>query len=481
MFPVLPIAIIVLLVLRKRQGGLSLSFIGQFMLKLLIGLGVLVVYPLSPLLLKPLLLAGLLALWLPALTLEWVILPLRMPGLAYWFALVNWPLGMDREQQAGAVWYAARAVALGGNIDRLPGLRRQLARQPELGEFGQAAAATLAALSGDHRQARCLFLAVESRASSTPASRARAYARDWLLVDAARQGNWREMEWLDRRGHHRLPWSALLLALAERRGAACHRRPAAAAPSNRRLYWLWLLAPRRRLMWPLLQQTLQQPPAPPRTTAPAPGRPDLPAAWAAFAAVLAQPPATPTRLLRAVHHLECALRAPATTATIQRRAQQLAAAQISAPHTLHQVRAQISQMLEPLITAAPWLVAGKTRRAIIAPAVERVQDRLWQEIAAGSRDYAKRQEQPPLSALAEWETWTVFQDAVHRLLALAPALTDAVFEQMFAPVCNFAVEQHNTHKRYALAQDMFALLLHYAGSNHEARTLLRKNLGVSAG
>jgi hypothetical protein len=47
---------------------------------------------------------------------------------------------------------------------------------------------------------------------------------------------------------------------------------------------------------------------------------------------------------------------------------------------------------------------------------------------------------------------------------------------VYAPVCNFAVYQHNGRKRIALAHDMFVWLLAYAQGTPEARQLLAKNV-----
>jgi hypothetical protein len=47
---------------------------------------------------------------------------------------------------------------------------------------------------------------------------------------------------------------------------------------------------------------------------------------------------------------------------------------------------------------------------------------------------------------------------------------------IYAPVCNFAVYQHNGRKRIALAHDMFVWLLAYAQGAPEARQLLAKNV-----
>jgi hypothetical protein len=104
---------------------------------------------------------------------------------------------------------------------------------------------------------------------------------------------------------------------------------------------------------------------------------------------------------------------------------------------------------------------------------------LFRDIEVQCRDY-KEQKETFLDAPFEWERWAVLRDNADRVLALDPASESALFLTMYAPVCNFAVFQHNELGRHTLAHAMFMWLLPRAGSDAQAQRLLAQNASAGA-
>jgi hypothetical protein len=59
----------------------------------------------------PLLLPAMVLICVPTLVLKWIVLPLRMPRVAYWTVRIGLPLGCIREIRANGVMYGALALA----------------------------------------------------------------------------------------------------------------------------------------------------------------------------------------------------------------------------------------------------------------------------------------------------------------------------------------------------------------------------------
>src|SRR5262245_30033276 len=61
--------------------------------------------------------ALLVVIWAPTIILRWIVVPLRMPRLAYWMVRICWPLGLVKEIRAGAVVFGALALVQKGASD----------------------------------------------------------------------------------------------------------------------------------------------------------------------------------------------------------------------------------------------------------------------------------------------------------------------------------------------------------------------------
>jgi hypothetical protein len=141
---------------------------------------------------------------------------------------------------------------------------------------------------------------------------------------------------------------------------------------------------------------------------------------------------------------------------------------------------RLVDLVAPVIEADPRLALAAERSASFERAIAQVRLRLFRDVEVQCRDYKERKE-TLLDAPFEWERWAVLRNTADRVLALDPAAEGTLFLTMYAPVCNFAVTQHNTHSRYALAHDMFSWLLQHAGSDTQARQLLAKNAEAGGG
>jgi hypothetical protein len=414
--------------------------------------------------------------FVPSLVLRLIVVPLGLPRVAYWTARCCVPLGFGREAAAGGVFYGALALARKSSPSPPAiGWLAQKAKQARLLRGGGVVAAgLLAALRGDRHRARCLFLVADALPRNFISSSARAAARDWLVVEAARIGSWHEVIRLGRRGRNSLRWSYALARIAERLTGDADGR-------GDLLLWLcWVAAPRRRFSLSLLRRALAVPLASERAVVAPSIAGDLPEALAGLAQVLENGLAQDSRsFARSVSEVEAALDRSATYAAVQQRLLALGA-QADAAGVLAAFRTRLVDWLVPLVEEAPDLAGEKERSPILDQAIEQVRARLFKDIAAQCRDYDDRQKrESSLDAVAEWEAWAVTRNAADRLLALAPESENALFHSMYVQVCNFAVFQHNACKRTPLAHDMYSWLHRHAGSDSAALQLLSKNMRAS--
>src|SRR4029453_15996971 len=95
--------------------------------------------------------------WAPTTILRWIVVPLRMPRLAYWIVTVCWPLGLVKELQAGGVVFGALALARKGASDEeIRWLEKRLRGAEPMQGAAVVAAGLLAALRKDDDLARRL-------------------------------------------------------------------------------------------------------------------------------------------------------------------------------------------------------------------------------------------------------------------------------------------------------------------------------------
>ena len=204
-----------------------------------------------------------------ALTLSLTLLVVGLPILATvllvllaWFAMPHWlsdriavPRGWHRVAHAlaridprgdGARWQAvvaARAIARAGSPDdAVACLGTRLAGR--LDGAAVVAHGLVACGRGDRDDARRLLVSVAEL--SAPGTAARAAAGEWLAIDAAERGAWREL--LD----DAATWPATPVRLVVE-GVAARAVGAADAPSRAGLWLRWLLAPSRRATWTLVR------------------------------------------------------------------------------------------------------------------------------------------------------------------------------------------------------------------------------------
>jgi hypothetical protein len=267
----------------------------------------------------------------------------------------------------------------------------------------------------------------------------------------------------------RLRWSFSMARIGER---------LTRDPQARRNWLLWpcfLWAPRRRATYPLLRRALAvpvrrsvQPDAAPSTTG-------LPLTLGGLARALERANAHDGELLaRSIEAVNRDL--DSMHELIQPRLGVLGG-RGDAATVVAQFRQRLVDLVTPLIEDDPYLARAAQPGSIMDQAVWQVRRRLLGDIDARCKDYRERTAgENSLDLVAEWEAWARLNSSATRLLELDPAAENMLFQMVYAPVCNFAVYQHNGRKRIALAHDMFVWLLRYAHDTPEARQLLAKNV-----
>jgi hypothetical protein len=412
--------------------------------------------------------------WTPTLVLEWIVLPLHMPRVAYWVARVGYPLGFIGESSAGCVIYGALAAErTQSRLKFAVWLKERLDQPRRLRGGGVVAAGLLATLRGDRDRARCLFLVADTLPSQVISRKARRIARDWLVAEAAQAEEWREVIRLgrDKSDSHR--WSYLMARIAER--LVGDRR----ACANWLLWLLWLIAPRRLSTLPQLRRALSMPRAsieiPQRRQLPS----ELPQALAALAQTLTmqtQDCASVCESVRAVNH---ALNAMTTRSWIEARIVALGA-KGDVDAIVGRARQRTVDLLVPLLESSPHLAPKDDREPILAEAVARVRSRYFKDIEAQCNDYRERtKSKETLDRVLEWELWAVLRCSADRLLMLDPASEASLFQAMW-PVCNnFAALQHNERHRLMFAYEIYSWLYKHAQSTPSALRLLAQNMRAS--
>ena len=407
--------------------------------------------------------------WAPTPLLRWIVVPLRMPRTAYWTVRICFPLGLIKEIEAGAVVYGALALARKKSSDEtISWLERKLRNAETIQGAGVVAAGLLAALRKDIGRARGLLATADRMHWRLIPGSIRAIARDWLIVDAARVGNWHRVIRLGM-SSDRLRWSYNMARIAERLTGAPQARP------NWLLWQCFLSAPRRRLSYPLFRRALAVPrrrSEPLDAPASATG---LPLALGELARALEGANAHDGELLdRSIDAVDREL--DSVHPMIEQRLGMLGGR--GDPSSVRSLfRHRLIDLAIPLIEDDPYLARTAQQDSIMEQAAWQVRRRLMGDIESQCRDYRERTAgEDSLDLVAEWETWARLNSSADRLLELDSAAENVLFQMVYAPVCNFAVYQHNGRKRIALAHDMFVWLLRYAHDTPEARQLLAKNV-----
>ena len=421
---------------------------------------------------------GILAL-MPTLFLNCVVVPLGLPRIAYWYSRCAWPNGFGGEFRLGAVYYSALALARkGANAERVAWLRQRLSVESSAHVAYDMTLGLLLALSGDAATARRIFAAFDDDHKRLGMWCFRRAARDWLVMDAARRGDWPEVIARGRRGADSYRWSYAVARIAER----LDRHPQ--APGNRQLWALWLCAPRRLKLLPFVRRAIAVPWTAEEDDSSPPFPKDLAGALSNLAGMLMQTARTgmePAReeFLSTVRWVNIRLESPLLHNQIQQRLQALGSFSPSgADVAVNSFREQFAALITPLIEQSPHLVTGERERPVIKEVIGKIRQDAFQDIEARCRDYVNRTaNEISFDIEEEWKAWEKLRAIADRLLIIAPDAEDTLFREVYAPICNFGVFQHNAESRHRLAYDMFLWLSWHAHSNPAAAQLLERNLG----
>ncbi len=413
----------------------------------------------------------------PATFLAYVLVPLRLPRVAYHFALLSPPITYSREIRGSAVFFGAlAAVRSDSDSEVVSWLEERLAKARTVRGTTVAAAALLAAARGRTEAARLLFEAVDSLEASRPPRGVRAVARSWLVADAARGGDWTSVAEIGRRPRSYLRWPHAMGSIAQR---------IAAAPGALGDGWLWLywaLAPHRRATLPLLRRALDVAPVPDDQPTQSPDADEPRAEPSALGEALRQhadclATPTPERLTLAGRAWDVVRDAPETRALLERRALGLG--------SMRPAEATLCRLLETaerdLAVHAAVLPRGlESKSQTLEAAASRARRRELDEIqdaAAALRDRTNRR--AGIHPLEEWAAWTSLRLSCERVSRQGGTATRrAVFAAVYAPACNWAVWLFNMRLERLLAHHVFRWLLVEAqlADDAQAVALLEKNV-----
>lgn len=418
--------------------------------------------------------AVLAAFCLPTLLVGPVLIRLRMPPLAYWTMRCCMPLHYAGNLHAGAVLYGTlSATRLRDPATACHWLNQRFQQKPDTGVIGQTILGHLAAMQGDRVTAQCLFESIDARPTRPRRSIVRVTARDWLVMDAARRGDWAAAMHYER-GRRVSRWSVAVVGMAQ--------TFAGLAPLPKWQLWLlWLIAPRRLRLRPLLERALSTGPRQSETVLACPR--DLPAALALLAQVLAKTAqhsgeVSSDEFLAAVQSVTLCIEGDEMRTRVEQRLAVLdPSGRPSADPVVSEFRSQVVNLISPIVIAHPKMAAGGRDQPLIAEALRQLQAAAFESIEMRAKDLAQRAEKKQeLDSLSEWQSWAILCDAANRLLALEPAAEATLFEAVWQPLLTYAVFQHNHLTRKAFAQDIFRWLRAHAHGNRRIFDLLNKNL-----
>lgn len=417
----------------------------------------------------------LVAFCLPTLLVGPLVIRLGMPRLAYWALRCCIPFHHANNQHAGAMLYATLAATrMRDPATACTWLDERLRKKPVNGVIGQSILGHLAAVRGDRVTAQCVFESIDARPRRPRRLLARVTARDWLVMDAARRGDWlATIRYAERGGNSR--WSRAVAGMAQTFSGLGTSLP------KWRLRLLWLIAPRRRRLRPLLQRALMASGKQDKAQIAPPG--DLPSALGLLAEILTRTAQRPdavssAEFLAAVRWVETLLDSAALKAQVEQRVVAFDSTQgPDAAPVLSAFKSGVVELILPVLAANPRLAAGQRGQPLIAEALRRLQGTAFESIEMRAKDFAARAaKKQSLDPLSEWQSWATLCDEANRLLALQPGAQAALFEVLWRPLTNFAVFQHNEMTRHTLSQDIFRWLRAHAHSDRKIVDMLDKNL-----
>jgi hypothetical protein len=416
--------------------------------------------------------AALVLFCLPTLLVSPLLVRARMPRLAYWTMRCCTPLHYAGNQHVGAMLYATlSATRMRDPSAACAWLDARFRAKPVKGVFGQTILGHLAAAQADRVTAQCLFESIDVRPSPPRQAIVRVTARDWLVMDAARRGDWSAAVRYASRGESTSRWSRAV-------GGMARTIDGVGGLPKWRLWLLWLAAPRRLRLRSLLQRALAASVREPEPDIAPPL--DLPAALARLAAVLARRPGgvSSAEFVGAVRWVTIRLdSADAKVRVGQRLAVLDSTLSRSAESVLSDFKSEVVKLILPAVAADPRLVSVGRNEPIITEALRQLQDAAFESIEMRAKDLARRAEKKhSLETLSEWQAWAILCDEVNRLLIMQPSAKATLFEVVWRPLLSYAVFQHNEKQRLALAQDVFRWLRMHAGGNAQVVEVLDKNI-----
>jgi len=430
-----------------------------------------IVVPYGPIFLAPLCVLAA----FPALTLRFLLVPLGLPRVAYWFSRISPPIATSTEKKAAAVLFGSLAGLRARAKDEKAAAWLQ-ARADEIHSLratGLAANGFLALLRGQPQAARLLFEAADSIPGRLIPRLVRRPVQTWLVADAARSGDWRAVEAIAQRGWQRWPRAMGLIA---RRLLADTN-----APSDAALWLAWLAAPHRRATLPILRRALDVPrdvPAPVEDAAPErAAESPVESAIAAHAAFVRAP--SSATVVRAAQAWDAARASSSECPVVARRA--LALETPSDP-ALARIFEVAESELAPYSDLAPDDLGSTTLEAAAARSRGLGLDDIETTVKA-LRERTQRAK--ALGPADEWMEWMALRGMCERARGDGTNVERqrTVFSVVYPTACNHAAWLFNQQGQKLLANVIFRWLADEAATvaDERVRALLRKNVAAGAG
>ena len=411
----------------------------------------------------------------PALTLRFILLPLRLPRVAYYFALLSPPISTSSEIKGAAALFGSLAALRRRMPDpaTVAFLQRRLTKLHTLRAAGLAANGFVALLQRRREHARLLLEAADSVPTALLPRLVRRPVQAWLVADAAERGDFRYVNAVAGRGWQRWPRTVALI------GRCLLGEPD--APSNAVLWLAWAAAPHRLATLPMLRRALATPrvrgAAAPEARPATGGAHPLDAAIAAHAALARTP--SPATVTAAVFAWDEARATPATCPLLARRALAL---ETSADAAL----ARLFEAAESDLAVYAYLAPDGTRSATLDAAAgqrRRADLEAIETSAAALRDRTRRA--ALLAPAEEWTEWTSLRAACER--ARGDGTNEercrTVFHAVYDAASGHAVWLFNAQSQKLLANVIFRWLAEEGRNvaNDATRALLKKNIACGAG
>ena len=417
----------------------------------------------------------------PGVIIDLIVVPSGSYRMAYWIAVTFRPLSFLESKYVGGVFYGALALARQKySVVKVNWLIERFDLEPSPSEKQkEIAMALLAVLSRDRRTARILFQVIDESCPSHGSRRTRRIARDWLVADAARHGDWDKVIFIGKRGRLSQRWSYAVARIGER----LIRSPSAL--SNWQLWALWFLAPRRRMLKPLLMRALSTPQSSRRNYTQTLTK-KLPEALTKLNDILFvvstehASSATQARFLNIINSIDYILETTDLNAHISKRVQTInTTPNVSADMIVLMLKEHLVELIMPFIKQFPQLAQNISDASFLSRPIEKMQHGLFEDIEVRSKDYKNRTfAQTHIALFSEWQTWAQFREVADRIMLISPSSQDALFKIIFPPVCNFSVFQYNILKRNTLAHEMCTWLFQYSSGHPTDAELLAGNMSV---